>query len=54
MKMMAIFKRNKGVSRKWIDCNMNNTKSKHVIKKKLVVDGNVWDEGQTVEDINGD
>jgi len=55
MKVMAgIIKRVKGTSRKWIhtECfGANNTKSKPVtIKKKLVVDGKVWDKGQKVED----
>tara|TARA_X000001388_G_C2131899_1_gene85359 strand:- start:204 stop:479 length:276 start_codon:yes stop_codon:yes gene_type:complete len=52
-RMVAIFKRIKGSNRKWIhtECfGANNTKSKPVtIKKKLVVDGKVWDNGQTIE-----
>ena len=52
--MVAIFKRTKGSNRKWIhtECfGANDTKSKPVtIKKKLVVDGKVWDKGQKVED----
>ena len=53
-RMVAIFKRTKGSNRKWIhtECfGANDTKSKPVtIKKKLVVDGKVWDKGQKVED----
>lgn len=53
-RMVAIFKRTKGSNRKWIhtECfGANNTKSNPVtIKKKLVVDGKVWDKGQKVED----
>ena len=53
-RMVAIFKRTKGSNRKWIhtECfGANDTKTKPVtIKKKLVVDGKVWDKGQKVED----
>ena len=53
-RMVAIFKRTKGSNRKWIhtECfGANDTKSKPVtIKKKLVVDGKVWDKGQKVQD----
>ena len=54
-KMVAIFKRTKGSNRKWVSTadfgkpKPQPTKKSVLIKKPMDVDGQVWDNGQTVE-----
>ena len=54
-KMVAIFKRIKGSNHKWVSTadfgspKPQPTKKSVLIKKPLVVDGQVWDKGQTME-----
>ena len=54
-RMVAIFKRTKGSNRKWVSTadfgkpKPQPTKKSVLIKKPMVVDGQVWDNGQTVE-----
>lgn len=54
-KMVAIFKRTKGLNRKWVSTTdfsptkPQPTKKSVLIKKPMVVDGQVWDKGQTIE-----
>ena len=53
-KMVAIFKRTKGLNQKWVSTAdfgpaKPTGKKSVLIKKPMIVEGQVWDKGQTVE-----